>query len=100
MPRPGPRWTLTLCAVVAVALAGVGGMQLWRLDDLTTRSITVDGVPLLEATSTNPGDSGANQRRLSTADGVVSNLDGASDLDLPSVIDVAVGICGPPGGCR
>jgi dienelactone hydrolase len=101
-----------LCAVLAVALGGVGALQLWRLDDLTTRSITVDGVPLLEVASTNPGDAGvvvahgfagsgrlmlgfadtlarrgyvvvlpdlsghgANERRLSTTDGVAFDID-------------------------
>ena len=132
MPRLGsrwslPRWSLVVCAVVAVALVGLGGLQFGRLDDLTTRPITVDGVPLLEVTSTNRVDAGvvvvhgfagsarlmigfadtlarrgyvvvlpdltghgANRRRLSTTDGVVSTLDGASDIEMASDIDVAV----------
>ena len=127
------RWSLTVCAVVAGALVGLGGLQFGRLDDLTTRAITVDGVPLLEVMSTNRVDAGvvvvhgfagsarlmigfadtlarrgyvvvlpdltghgANRRRLSTTDGVVSTLDGASDTeigydtDVASDIDVAV----------
>ncbi len=94
-------------------------LQLGRLDDLTIRPKTVDGVPLLEVTSVRrgrrrcgrrarlrwicpaddgfrrhagqarirrrtarPEGHGASRRRLSTTDGVGSDLDGASDIEM------------------